>query len=111
MTRAASPQTIRKAAAVAMRQFSQRSVQTPAPAIEMAELSHVARHLLRFLDKAQPATAQTLKREVGQESDMLPAMDVLLRHGLVELVHRTYRMTPQGVTCVSDQKRRPSLTH
>ena len=111
MNRAArtfSPQTIRKLAAVAIREFSQRTygaaVQPPAlgaPFVLMGDLTHVARHVLRFMDKVQLASAQTLRRETGRESDMLPALGVLIRHRLIESVHRSYRITPAGTACVS----------
>ena len=106
-----SPQTLRMLAAVAMREYSLRHhqgaalpVQTPAPpahVVQMCDLPHVARHVLRFMDKVQLASAQTLRRETGRESDMLPALGALMRHRLIEPVHRSYRITPAGTACVS----------
>ena len=120
-----SPQTLRMLAAVAMREYSQRHqraalpVQTlapPAHVVQMCDLPHVARHVLRFMDKVQLASAQTLRREICQDSDMLPALGALIRFQLIEPVHRSYRITPAGIACVSAepghaQLRRTTFTH
>ena len=105
MNRTVSPQTIRKLAAVAMQNYAAtRLVQTPAPsahAVQMCDLPHVARHLLRFMDKVEKASAQTLRRAIGKESDVIPALGVLIRHQLLEAVHRSYRITAAGSACVN----------
>jgi hypothetical protein len=121
-----SPQTLRMLAAVAMREYSLRHqraalpVQTPAPpaqVVQMCDLPHVARHVLRFMDKVQLASAQTLRRETGRDSDMLPALGALIRFQLIEPVHRSYRITPAGTACVSAEpghallRRSASFTH
>ncbi|MDH6185318.1 hypothetical protein [Polaromonas sp. CG_23.6] len=121
-----SPQTLRMLAAVAMREFSLRHhqgaalpVQTPAPATpvtQMCDLPHVARHVLRFMDKVQLTSAQMLRRETGRERDMLPALGALIRFQLIEPVHRSYRITPAGTACVNAEPgqillRRTAFTH
>ena len=69
--------------------------------VQMCDLPHVARHLLRFMDKVEKASAQTLRRAIGKESDVIPALGVLIRHQLLEAVHRSYRITAAGSACVN----------
>lgn len=125
MIRSASPQTIRMLAAVAMREFFLRAgvpaqpAQTPvpaAPAVQMGDLPHVARHVLRLLAQFQLVSAQALRRETGRESDLAPAIGTLIRYQLIEPVRRSYRITPAGIDCVSTLPghilpRRPAVTH
>lgn len=110
MSRTTSPQTIRNLAAVAIRGFSLRNyapalpVQVPAPAapaVQMCDLTHVARHILRFMAKVPLVSSQTLRRETGRDSDMLPAISTLIRHQLIEPTHRSYRITDAGIRCVN----------
>lgn len=93
MTRPTALQTIRALAA--------KSLLEPAPqVVRMADLSYVARHILRLLAGRQKATATVLQREIG-EGDLTPALLTLVRYQLVELAHRSYRITDAGIDCVS----------
>lgn len=125
MIRPASPQTIRMLAAVAIREFSLRTyspalpVQTPAqaaPAVQMGDLPHVARHVLRLLARFELVSAQALRRETGRECDLAPAIGTLIRYQLIEPVHRSYRITPAGIDCAGTLPghvlpHRPTVTH
>ena len=71
----------------------------PVPVVQMCDLPHVARHLLRFMDKVEKTSAQTLRRTIGRQSDVIPALGALIRHGLIETVHRSYRITAAGSRC------------
>jgi hypothetical protein len=72
-----------------------------APVVQMHDLTHVARHILRFMAKVPLVSSQTLRRETGRESDMLPAISTLIRHQLIEATHRSYRITDAGIHCVN----------
>lgn len=72
--------------------------------VQMAALTHVARHLLRFMDKAGTASTRTMRREVGRESDVIPALGILLRHGLIEATQHSHHITPAGRACVRTER-------
>lgn len=88
----------------AIRAMAEKALAEPAPQTPDAQdLPYVARRILRLLtgENMQRAALHVLRRKIGEEGDLTPALLTLVRYRLVTPVERSYCITDAGIDCIT----------